>query len=114
MRSARLLLFLAALVAPLGCDYASVYLHFNGALVVYVYDADFAIQGTLIEVVETGDRATTDASGLAQFSLAPGTYTVRAYDINRGGPCCGFVDELVQVEPDSEARVDIWSCLRCD
>jgi len=117
VRSAPPLLHLAALlalVAPLGCDYAAIQLRFNGALVVYVYDADFAIQGTLVEVVETGEKATTNASGLAQFTLPPGKYTVRAYDINRGGPCCQYVDQAVQVDADEEARVDIWTCLRCE
>ncbi|HEX7878549.1 MAG TPA: hypothetical protein VF720_04030 [Candidatus Eisenbacteria bacterium] len=104
---------LAALLAPLGCDYASIQLHFSGALVVYVYDDNLAIRGTIIEVVETGEKATTNASGLATFTLSPGTYTVRAYDINRGGPCCAYVEEAVEVERDGEARVAIWTCVRC-
>jgi len=67
-RPVLLLAALVALIAPLGCDYAAIQLHFNGALVVYVYDADFAIQSTLIEVVETGGKATTNSSAAAGTS----------------------------------------------
>jgi hypothetical protein len=103
----RTLPLLALLLAPLGCDYWAVHLNFSGQLVVYVHDDNLAVRGTVLEIVETGDRATTDASGLAQFTLAPGVYTVRAHGLRRDPARPSYVDQVVQVDRDDETRIDI-------
>ena len=108
------LVLLATLAAPLGCDYAAVHLSFSsGELVVFVHYPDYGVEGVPLEIVETGDNATTDGSGLARFTLPPGTYTVRAYGLRRAGPCCGHIDSVIRVDSGEEARIDIWDCLTC-
>ena len=85
-----------------------------GTLEVYVYFRDQGLEGKSLELLEVGIERTTDASGLAVFSVPPGTYTLRAYDINRGGPCCPYVDEDVSIQTGKRTRVEIWDCVDCD
>ena len=109
----------ALLMEPLGCDYVAIQLHFSGELVVYVHDSDIAIKGTVLEVVETGDSAVTDATGLARFELPPGRYTLRAWGIRTGGPDRPndppgtYLDRPFQVDADQETRIDIRDCPMC-
>jgi hypothetical protein len=42
-----------------------------------------------------------------------GTFTVRVYEINRGGPALPWVDTKVTVTAGEEALVDVVDCLPC-
>ncbi len=83
-------------------------------IVVYVHWLDQPIAGKKIVLVETQDTTTTDASGLARFVLPSGHYTVRAFDINRGGPVQLSIDYDVLAQPGEKTTVDIIDCLPCD
>jgi len=86
----------------------------GGVLQVYVgQDTGGPAPGKTIEIVGTSLRQTTDAQGIAAFSLRPGTYVVRAYDINMGGPCCAYVDKTVEVHTAHTTRAQFSDCTRC-
>ena len=60
-----------------------------------------------------GIVSTTDEEGLAEFVVPIGDYTLRAYDINRGGPVLRYIDQKITVIPNDEIRVDVVDCLPC-
>ena len=50
---------------------------------------------------------------LVMFVVPVGDYTLRVYEINRGGPPLLFVDEKITVTPDAEIRLEVVDCLPC-
>jgi len=79
----------------------------------YVHWDYHGLEGKKIQLVQTGETKYTDSNGEAAFSVAAGKYVLRAFDINRGGPCCGSIDFDVQVNPGEHVTVDIFDCLPC-
>lgn len=84
-----------------------------GHIVVYVYYDGSGLPDRVLEIVETGDKATTDESGLAEFDLAPGRYVLRAYGITTPGPPPPYVDREIDVRSGQDQRVEIFDCLPC-
>ncbi|MGH2568108.1 MAG: hypothetical protein ACRDGA_07185 [Bacteroidota bacterium] len=80
---------------------------------VYVHWGDMPIPKKKVEILQTGEVKETDEKGLAEFKVLPGNYTVRAYGINRGGPCCAYVDLIVTVNANETKTVDVVDCLPC-
>jgi hypothetical protein len=85
----------------------------DSRLVVFVHWDDTGLADKRLEVVELGIVKITDASGLAVFPLPAGTYTLRAYDINMGGPGREFVDRTVTTRRGDTTRVEVADCLPC-
>ncbi len=79
----------------------------------YVHWQEQPVAGKKVVVVETGDTAFTDSHGLATFEIQPGTYTLKAFDINRGGPALQSVEFEVVTRPGEISTVDIIDCLPC-
>jgi hypothetical protein len=84
-----------------------------GRIAVYVHWEDQGLSGRQIEVVQTGETQLTDARGTAEFILPPGTYTIRASGINRGGPGPRSFDYDVEVQEGTTTTLDIVVCLPC-
>ena len=84
-----------------------------GKIVAYVHWQGQGLADKQIVLLETGDTLRTDSKGLAEFSVPAGHYVIRAFDINRGGPCCGSIDFDVETKPGDTTRVDIVDCLPC-
>ena len=84
-----------------------------GQLVVHVYWEDHGVSGIAIEILGTAKTGTTDQNGDVRFTVVPGHYLVRAYNINRGGPCCGHVDLEAMVQAGEMTRLSVWDCLPC-
>ncbi len=84
-------------------------------IVAYVHWGTVASSGIKIELVETGETKLTDAYGVAVFSVPAGSYTVRAFGINRGGPISenAGIDFNVVVQQGKQSTVDIINCLLC-
>jgi hypothetical protein len=82
-------------------------------ITVYVHWGDTPIAQKKVELLQTGEVKFTNENGLAEFEVKPGSYTVRAYDINRGGPCCAYVDFSVTVNVSDTKSVDVVDCLPC-
>ncbi|MCI0556136.1 MAG: hypothetical protein L0287_34780 [Anaerolineae bacterium] len=82
-------------------------------ITVYVYWQDTGVPDKKIEIIQTGETRYTDERGIAEFTLSPGSYTVRVYDINRGGPCCGFVEYDVMLKTSTTEKIDVFDCQSC-
>lgn len=119
-RAAYLVFFLALIVAcsedridsPSDGSYRSAKLE-SGTVVVFVHWQGEGVPDKRVELVELGIDAVTNADGMAEFKVPVGDYTVRIYDINRGGPALRFVDEKVTVTVGAESRVEVVDCLPC-
>lgn len=84
-----------------------------GIIAVHVHWQEQGEAGKRVEVLETGRVKTTDKNGNAYFRVPAGTYTVRVYEINRGGPALPYVDTKVMVPAYQRVTVDIVDCLPC-
>ena len=102
---------IAVLLAMSACDSTAPVP--NGWLDVHVYAGQTGEAGKTIEVRGTGLSQKTDAGGRAVFEVGAGTHTVRAYDINQGGPCCAYVDRDAAVVDGDTTRVDFFDCPEC-
>lgn len=85
----------------------------TGTVVAYVHWDRQGLADMRVELVELGMELKTNSEGLARFEVPPGQYTLRAYDINQGGPALRYVDNDVVVRPKQTTRVDIVDCLPC-
>lgn len=85
----------------------------SGKLVVRVVWDGLGVPGKNVEVLELQLTGTTDETGYAEFDLRPGAYTLRAHDINRGGPAMLDIDTKVTVEAGEEVRIEVLDCLPC-
>lgn len=85
----------------------------SGTVIVYVYWDGNGLPDKRVEVVELGVEMTTDEAGVAEFEVPPGDYTVRAYEINVGGPGLSHLDTKVTVPAGQTIRVEIVDCLPC-
>lgn len=84
-----------------------------GTVVVRVHWDGQGLPNKRVELVELKLAMTTDEEGFAEFVVPIGNYTLRAYEINRGGPGLLYVDTAVTVKPNEVVRVDIVDCLPC-
>ena len=85
----------------------------SGRLIVYVYFDNEGISGKRVEVLERGIVRKTNDAGYAGFVLREGDYTVRVYDINRGGPALLYIDTPVTIRAGEETRIEVFDCLPC-
>ena len=100
------------IVSPAEGSYRSAKLE-SGTVVVFVHWQGEGVPDKRVELVELGIDGVTNADGIAAFKVPVGDYTVRIYDINRGGPALRFVDEKVRVTVDAESRIEVVDCLPC-
>jgi hypothetical protein len=70
--------------------------------------------GKQIELLQMKQTKTTDDAGQVFFSVPPGTYTVRAYGLNHGGPVVGYMDSVAVVTAGDTTRIAFWDCPLCD
>lgn len=82
-------------------------------ITVFVHWGDMPISEKKVEVIQTGEVKLTNEKGLAQFKVLPGSYTIRVYGINRGGPAVIFVDFNVEVKVSESRMLDVVDCLPC-
>ncbi len=82
-------------------------------IVAYVHWQDQGLAGKKIVLLGTTDTGYTDTNGYAKFLVPAGRYTLRAFYINRGGPCCGSIDFDVDIVPGEVKQIDIVDCLPC-
>ena len=88
-------------------------LYDSGKLLVRVYFGDDGLPGKRVEIVERGLIRKTNRDGYALFVLPPGEYTLRAYDINRGGPSLLNYDTPVKIRANERTQLNIFDCLPC-
>jgi len=86
----------------------------SGTVLVYVHWQEQGLPDKRVELVELGIELSTNDEGLAEFVVPIGDYTLRAYEINRGGPSFHYIDQKITVTSNDETRVDVVDCLPCD
>ena len=86
---------------------------FGGEIIAHVYFQNQNLSGKKVMLLETQETGTTNADGRFSFTVKPGHYTLRAYDINRGGPAHRDLDFEVMVQQGEIKIVDIFDCLAC-
>jgi hypothetical protein len=64
-----------------------------------------------LEILELGLEQKTNAEGIALFSLAAGSHTLRAF-VNAGGPAA-FRDFSVTTRAGETEHVEVADCLPC-
>ena len=82
-------------------------------IVAYVHSGDHGVAGKQIILVQMGDTLRTDSNGLAEFSVAAGKYTVRALEINGGGPSLRVLNFDIETNPGQTTKIDIIDCEAC-
>ena len=85
----------------------------SGRVVVYVHWDNQGVPDKSVELLGLHQVRKTNEAGLAEFVAPVGDYTLRAYDINRGGPSLWYVDSEITVKSGEEVRVEIVDCLPC-
>ena len=88
-------------------------LNANGKISVYVHWGTTPISQMKIELVQTGEVKYTDERGIAEFILPPGSYVVRVYNLNRGGPVLMYVDFPIDAKSNEVQTLDVVDCLPC-
>ena len=82
-------------------------------ITVYVHWGDTPISQKKVELIQTGEVKQTDQKGLAEFAVPPGSYVIRVYGINRGGPVSLYVDFNLDLKPSENRTLDVVDCLPC-
>ncbi len=86
----------------------------EGRLQVYVSEnGSGPAAGKRIEIRETSLSQSTDKNGLALFTVSPGNYVVRAYEIGTPGPGFPFVEQSVEVASARTSRTQFNDCTMC-
>jgi hypothetical protein len=99
-------------VAP-ASDFSPAMMLRAGTILVFVHWEGEGVPGKRVELLGLHREMKTDEEGIAEFIVRPGTYTVRVYDLNRGGPPMWYVDTKVTVVADEVTRVEVVDCLPC-
>ena len=84
----------------------------SGEIVVYISEQGQGLSGKRVELLELHLEARTDNTGIARFEVPVGHYTVRAYDINSGGPSF-YHDTRVTVKANKATRIEVMNCSIC-
>ena len=61
----------------------------------------------------TAPVAPVESGKLVVRVVWDGAYTLRAYDINRGGPAMLDIDTKVTIGAGKEVRIEVLDCLPC-
>ena len=80
---------------------------------VYVFYGNEGLADRKLELLEVGLVTQTDGTGIAEFVVPAGTYTLRAYGITTGGPGRPYLDFTVKTTPSETTRVEVFDCLPC-
>jgi hypothetical protein len=113
IKASHLLLAVSLVMTALQCRDLGVAENAQGRITVFVHWGDTPIAGKRVDLLQTGASKLTDANGLAVFVVPPGSYVIRVYGINRGGPAFLFVDFSVDVKAAESRTVDVVDCILC-
>jgi hypothetical protein len=84
-----------------------------GRLEVYVHWDNQPLANKRVELVELKQEKPTNTAGLVDFNLLQGNYTLRVYDINRGGPLQEFFEQPVITKAGETTRIEVLDCIPC-
>jgi hypothetical protein len=87
-----------------------------GVIVVYVFSGIGGagpVGGIRAQLIQTGEMKTTDSTGVVPFQVKPGSWTIRVYDLQGGGPVLHTVDSTVQIKGGEIDTLKYFDCLMC-
>jgi hypothetical protein len=82
-------------------------------LEVYVHWGNQPQANKRVELVELKQEKLTNSSGLVDFNVLQGSYTLRVYGINRGGPIQEFIEQPVTTKAGETTRIEVFDCVLC-
>jgi hypothetical protein len=82
-------------------------------LEVYVYWDNQPQANKRVELIELKQEKLTNTAGLTDFNLLQGNYTLRVYDINRGGPLQEFFEQPITTKAGETTRIEVLDCIPC-
>lgn len=83
------------------------------SIAVHVSFGDTPIAGKTVEILETHETKSTGDDGFAHFEVTPGSYTIRVYNVNSGGPALHHVDFPVDLKSSETKTIEVFDCLVC-
>jgi hypothetical protein len=113
IRAPQLLLAVSVIMTALQCRDLGVAENTQAIITVFVHWGETPIPGKKVELMQTGESKLTDVRGLAVFVVQPGSYVIRVYGINRGGPVSLFVEFNVEIKAAESRSVDVVDCIPC-
>ena len=115
MRSTMFAIVALAIFAFISCGRSNPSASRNDALIIATVTetGNKPEPGKKIALVELRDTMTTNANGQVTFVVAPGTYTVRAFELNHGGPMFPYSDSTVVAGAGDTVRIAFWDCPTC-
>jgi hypothetical protein len=113
IKSSQLLLAVLAILTALQCRDLGVVENTQATITVFVHWGESPIPGKKVELIQTGESKMTDDKGLAGFVVQPGSYVIRVYGINRGGPASLFVEFNIEIKAAEFRSVDVVDCIPC-
>jgi hypothetical protein len=113
IKASQLLLAVSVIMTALQCRDLGVVENTQARITVFVHWGETPIPEKKVELMQTGESKMTDDRGLAVFVVQPGSYVIRVYGINRGGPVMLFVDYSVEVKAGESRLVDVVDCIPC-
>jgi hypothetical protein len=85
-----------------------------GRLQVYISENGLGpAPGKRIDILGTSLSQSTDKNGLALFTVRPGSYVVRAYEIGTPGPGRPYVEQSVEVAWARTSQAQFNDCTMC-
>ncbi len=82
-------------------------------ITVYIYWNNQGLAGKQVAILQTADTLLTDSAGLATFTVPPGHYTIRAFNIDKPGTGLQYIDYEVDTHAGDTTKIDILDCLAC-
>ena len=113
IKASQLLLAISVIMTALQCRDLGIAKNTQARITVFVHWGETPIPEKKVELMQTGESKLTDGSGLAVFIVQPGSYVIRVYGINRGGPVSLFVEFNVEVNAAESRSVDVVDCIPC-
>jgi hypothetical protein len=113
IKALQLLLAVFVMMTALQCRDIGVTEITRANISVFIHWGDAPIPGKKVELLQTGESKLTDTGGMAVFVVQPGSYVIRVYGINRGGPVFPYVDFNVEVKAGESQSVDVVDCIPC-
>jgi hypothetical protein len=113
IKVSQFIIVISVILAALQCRDLGGAENMQARISVFVHWGESPIPGKQVELVQTGESKMTDVKGLAMFDVQPGSYVIRVYGINRGGPVFPFVDFNVEIKAGESLSVDVIDCIAC-
>jgi hypothetical protein len=85
-----------------------------GLIAVFVHaEGNLPVGGITVDLLQTNESKMTDSTGIAAFTVNPGTYTIRVKGLQGPGPALLTVDSTMQIKAGQVDTLKCFDCLMC-